>query len=604
MTQVTRNEKLHDILKNNFGHQTFRLEQLNIINSVLDGKDCLAIMPTGGGKSFCYQIPAIYLDGITIVVSPLISLMHDQVMNLAQLGIEGVFLNSSQDYQQKKSARDKITQGKAKLVYLSPEAILSQEMLEFLAAQQISLIAIDEAHCVSQWGHEFRKDYTRLGELKLIFGHVPLLALTATADSNTRLDICQQLKLNNPNQFVCSFDRPNIKYLIHERTDELKQIHEFIKNTHPHDTGIVYCLARKKVDKVAKELSQLGFKAIPYHAGLSKEQREKNQQLFNTEDQIIVVATIAFGMGIDRPDVRFVAHLDLPKSIEGYYQETGRAGRDGRPASAWMIYGLEDVVKLSRMLENTDASEHYKKQARSKLDSMLSLCETAQCRRQHLLSYFGQDSGSHCENCDTCMVPVITWDATQDAQKLLSTIYKTSQIYGANHLIDILRGSKNSKVMEKNHHLLSVYGIGKDKSKNHWNLIIRQLLNKNYLAITNWEYRSFGLTAKSREILAGSIQLNLRKQAELKEPANKFKSSSKALSTSRPELFEQLRALRRQLADKQQVPPFVIFNDKSLQEMCLFMPQNKDQFLMINGVGNSKLEKYGELFMREIQMHL
>jgi len=370
--------------------------QEKIINSIIDGSDVLAIMPTGGGKSLCYQIPALYLEGITIVISPLISLMQDQVMNLKESGVEAVYLNSSLSFKETHLAKEEILSGNVKLLYLSPEGILSPQMLNFLEKLDISLIAIDEAHCVSQWGHEFRKDYMRLGELRDLFPHIPMMALTATADLKTRNDISRQLQLKNPQIFISSFDRPNIKYIIHDRKDEIKQLQEFIKINHPKDTGIVYCLSRKKVEKVTESLKKLGHPAVSYHAGLSTEERSHNQDRFNKDERIIVVATIAFGMGIDRPDVRFVAHLDLPKSVEGYYQETGRAGRDGKPSSAFMIYGLQDVVKLSQMLENTEASETYKKMARLKLDSMLALCEAATCRRHFLLNYFrgvGSDLG-------------------------------------------------------------------------------------------------------------------------------------------------------------------------------------------------------------------
>ena len=383
-----RNAKLHDILKQTFGHTEFRFDQLEIINAVLDGHDALAIMPTGAGKSICYQLPALFSEGITLVVSPLISLMNDQVVSLHESGVPACFINSMQTIKQRQAAEESILSGEVKLVYVSPEGLLSGYLLDFFRALKIALIAIDEAHCVSQWGHEFRRDYTRLDQLKDVFPDTPMLGLTATADSRTRADIATQLRMHDPKIFVSSFDRPNIKYSIYERGNEIKQLHDFITINHPNDTGIVYCLSRKKVEKVAQELLMRGHNAVPYHAGLPTADRQQAQDAFNRETNIIIVATIAFGMGIDRPDVRFVAHMDLPKSIEGYYQETGRAGRDGRPSNAWMIYGLQDVIKLSRMLETTDASEAYKKVARHKLNAMLTLCETTLCRRQYILNYF------------------------------------------------------------------------------------------------------------------------------------------------------------------------------------------------------------------------
>jgi ATP-dependent DNA helicase RecQ len=598
-----RDTKLHKILKDTFGYTSFRFEQHQIINSVLDGKDTLAIMPTGGGKSLCYQIPALYSDGITLVISPLISLMQDQVMNLKEIGVKAVFLNSSLSYQEMHKTKDKILKGKVKLVYVSPEGILSPHLMEFFEKLEVSLIAIDEAHCVSQWGHEFRKDYTRLGELKLRFPNVPVVALTATADSKTRFDIADQLKMNNPEIFVSSFDRPNIKYVILERSDELKQLDEFIKAHHASDTGIVYCLSRDKVERTAKALKKLGYPAVAYHAGLSQEVRTKNQERFNQDDRIIVVATIAFGMGIDRPDVRFVAHLDLPKSIESYYQETGRAGRDGKASTAWMIYGLQDVVKLSHMLETTDADESYKKVARHKLDSMLALCEAANCRRKYLLQYFGEVGQESCGYCDSCIEPPVLWDATKDAQKIMSTIYRTQQTFGAGHVIDVIRGSKNAKIAERKHDELSVYGIGKDKPKEHWNSVLRQLLNLNYVAIKSWEYRSLCLTSKSLEILQGKTSLQLRKQELVLKKKDKKENRSRDVHHDRNDLFEDLKALRNKLAKEKNLPSYIVFNDKSLHDMCNLLPRNESEFLLVHGVGQNKLENYGSVFLNLIKEH-
>lgn len=594
---MNRTQKLQDILKNTFGYQAFRFDQEQIINAVLDGEDVLAIMPTGGGKSVCYQLPALYLEGVTLVISPLISLMQDQVANLKETGVASVFLNSSLSYKETHEAKQKITNGEVKLVYVSPEGILSPALNSFFEDINISLIAVDEAHCVSQWGHEFRKDYMRLGELRLRFPSIPMMALTATADEKTRSDICQQLRMREAKIFVSSFDRPNINYAILDRHDEIKQLTEFIRREHPDDTGIVYCLSRDKVEKVASALKKLGFPAVPYHAGLSQEVRSLNLSLFNTEEKIIVVATIAFGMGIDRPDVRFVAHLDLPKSIESYYQETGRAGRDGKPSSAWMIYGLPDVVKLSQMLETTEAQEHYKKMARQKLDSMLALCESTSCRRHFLLGYFGEEGGVSCGNCDTCLHPPVLMDATIDAQKMLSTIYRTGETFGAGHVIDVLRGSLNAKVSERGHQELSVFGIGKDKPKEYWNSVLRQLLNLNFVRIKSWEYRSLALTEKSRGILSKEVTFNLRKQEYKKEKAPK---KSLEASHGQDELFGALKKLRNEIARQKNLPTYIVFNDKSLHDMCALLPRNEEEFLLVHGVGQSKLERYGAEFLAVI----
>lgn len=533
------------------------------------------------------------------MVSPLISLMHDQVINLGENGVEACFLNSNQNASERRVAEERILTGEIKLVYVSPEGLLSGYLGNFLQKIEISLIAIDEAHCVSQWGHEFRKDYTRLGELKDIFPGIPVLALTATADARTREDIARQLRMSDPNIFVSSFDRPNIKYSICERKNDIVQLDRFIKDFHENETGIVYCLSRKKVEKTALELGKLGHKTVCYHAGLGAEERRRSQEAFNREESIVVVATIAFGMGIDRPDVRFVAHLDLPKSIESYYQETGRAGRDGRPSDAWMVYGLQDVIKLSHMLETTNAGETYKKVARYKLDSMLSLCETGQCRRKTLLSYFEEELTEDCGNCDSCLVPDESWDAMVDAQKVLSVIYKTGQVFGAGHIVDVLRKSKNAKIVERGHDKLSVYGIGMEKSKNYWNVVIRQLLNMKYIAIKNWEYRNLCLTPESRGLLKGEVSFMIRETKENK--IAKKRSTSKITAThGREELFEELRNLRRELAEEKNVPPYVIFGDKSLHDMCQLMPRTRSEFLMVNGVGESKNENYGEIFLQKI----
>jgi len=596
-------EQAKEVLSESFGHKEFRLNQSHIIKSILSKKDTLAIMPTGGGKSICYQIPALILEGVCLIISPLISLMEDQVKNLASSGIDACYLNSSLDSIEKEKMMKKIRDGGSKLLYISPEGIFSHSLREFLSHLNISFIAIDEAHCVSQWGHEFRNDYRRLSELKEMFSNPPVLALTATADSRTRSDICKQLQMIDAQSFISSFDRPNIKYIIEERRDEIKQVNDFINNHHKQETGIIYCLSRKKVERVANELNKMGYHSFAYHAGMSSEDRSRVQSYFNTDEGVIIVATIAFGMGIDRPDVRFVIHLDLPKSIEGYYQETGRAGRDGSISSAYMLYGLQDIIKLSQMLELTQAGEEYKRVARKKLDAVLNLSETLECRRKVLLDYF-EEKVSDCGNCDTCLNPAKQIDALTDAQKMLSCIYRTNQMFGSSYVIDVLRGSKNARLLQNQHDKLSVYGIGKDKQKTYWNRIIRHLLNREYLRIKDWEYRSLALTKKSNEILKGEASFFIREQKISNQIIKKSRSSGFQLDESKQDLFNELKALRLKIAKEKEVPPYFIFGDKSLIDMCHLMPRNKDDFLMVNGVGQTKCDAYYKDFTRIITQFL
>lgn len=596
-------DQILSTLKSTFGFESLRLQQENIIHSVLSGKDTLGVMPTGGGKSLCYQLPAMVMGKLAVVISPLISLMEDQVANLENLGITSAYINSSLDQEERKNVEERLKSGEIKVLFMAPEGILNAYTLVFLRKLNVGLIAIDEAHCVSQWGHEFRFDYTRLNELRTYFPEIPFLALTATADEQTRKDICKQLELKDPQTFISGFDRENIKYMIEERIDEISQLQKFIENSHPDDTGIVYCLSRNKVERVAEKLKSLGFNAHPYHAGMTTSQRSKVQKKFKSQDGIIVVATIAFGMGIDRPDVRFVAHLDLPKSIEGYYQETGRAGRDGEKANAWMIYGFQDVVKHNKMLELTDAEERYKQITRNKLDSMLALCETSICRRKYLLSYFGESLEEDCGNCDTCLNPVETYDGTVDAQKLLSAVYRTGQMYGSGHIIDVLRGSKSAKIMSLKQNELSVYGIGADKSKQEWNSILRQLLNQNFLFIKNYEYRTLALTEEARQVFRGELTLDLRKMRNKSITSKSSKTKTGAdISTEHgnEELFENLRSIRKKIAEDKGIPPYMVFADKSLHDMCNLLPQDKSTMLLVHGLGESKYEKFGQEFLAEI----
>lgn len=603
MVVDTKISELRILLKDKFGHKDFRLEQENILTSILGGHDTIAVMPTGGGKSICYQLPALYLEGLTVVISPLISLMHDQVLNLEQNGIRGCFLNSSQSYEEKDEVRAAIFSGEVKILYISPEGLVSGVLSSLSDQVKISLIAIDEAHCVSQWGHEFRKDYMELGVLKQMYPDIPVLALTATADEKTRADISVQLKMDNPNIFISSFDRPNISYKITDRVNEVKQLKDFINSEHKEDTGIVYCLSRRKVEKIASELKEAGLNAYAYHAGMDSALRARIQKKFNVEENIIIVATIAFGMGIDKPNVRFVAHLDLPKSLEGYYQETGRAGRDGESASAWMIYGLQDVMKLSQMLENSEAIESYKKVAGVKLDAMLSMCESLTCRRQSLLSYFGEDLTDPCGNCDTCLEPADTFDAVVESQKILSTIWRTGESFGAGYVIDVLRGSENAKVLSRGHDKLSCYGVGTDKPKTFWNTLLRQLLSQDYIKIKNWEYKTLSLTPKSSTILKGEAPFLMR----VKKISNKSlsKRSSKEIEAThgQEDLFEKLRSLRLSIAKENNIPPYLVFSDKSLHDMCQLLPRDKTEFLMVNGVGQSKCEKFGDEFLQIISQN-
>lgn len=592
------------ILQNVFGYDDFRLNQADIINTLVKGGDVLALMPTGGGKSLCYQIPSMVRDGVGIVVSPLIALMQDQVDALQQLGIRAAFLNSTQDYQTQMRIADDVRSGGLDLLYVAPERLLTEKMLGFLDTVELALFAIDEAHCVSQWGHDFRKEYQRLSLLHERFPHVPRIAMTATADQRTRDEIITQLDLHNAAVYINSFDRPNIRYTINEEANGREQLLRFIQREHEGDAGIVYCLSRRKVEDIAEWLCSKGYKALPYHAGLSDTERQQNQQRFLREDGIIIVATIAFGMGIDKPDVRFVAHLNLPKSIESYYQETGRAGRDGQPASAWMSYGLQDVIKLRQMTQESDANEQYKRISHHKLESMLGLCELTNCRRETLLGYFGEDQPRPCGNCDNCLSPPQTWDATEAAQKAISAVYRTGQLFGVNYLVDVLLGKEHERIQQNRHDELQVFGIGGELNTVEWKGLYRQLIALGYLSVDAAGHGSLRLTEPCRPLLRGEMTLSLRKlERPEKSTRGKGSAARQQLRACDNELFEALRSLRLELAEEQAVPPYVIFHDAALIEMARKRPDTPDAMRYISGVGESKLKRYGKAFLRVIEQY-
>ncbi|MFY3772947.1 DNA helicase RecQ [Marinobacter salsuginis] len=591
---------LHEV----FGYESFRPLQGDIIREVSEGRDALVLMPTGGGKSLCYQVPALVRSGTAIVISPLIALMQDQVAALKELGVRAAFLNSTMDFEQARATEYALMTGELDLLYCAPERLIQPRTIELLHDASISLFAIDEAHCVSQWGHDFRSDYLQLSMLAEQFPGVPRIALTATADERTRKEIAERLSLTGARHFVSGFDRPNIQYRIAPKTNANKQLLDFIKAEHEGDCGIVYCLSRNKVDATAKTLAQKGYTALPYHAGLSSEQRAHHQERFLREDGVIIVATIAFGMGIDKPDVRFVAHLDLPKSLEAYYQETGRAGRDGKPSTAWMVYGLQDVIKLRQMLESSQGNDHFKRVERQKLDAMLGLCEVTSCRRQVLLRYFGDELERPCGNCDTCLNPPETWDGTVAVQKALSCVFRTGQRFGVSYLIDVLRGSENERILQAGHHQVSTHGIGTELSANEWKSVFRQLVANGYLRADPEGYGALQLTEECRPLLKGRQTIELRKDPVVKKAAGRA-SGGRSSAPVKDQITDQagwdaLRACRKELADKQGVPPYVIFHDTTLFGMLERKPRTLEELAEVSGVGAAKLEKYGEIFLEAI----
>jgi ATP-dependent DNA helicase RecQ len=584
-----------NVLQTVFGYDGFRGQQEAIISQVLSGKDALVLMPTGGGKSLCYQIPAMLRPGVGVVVSPLIALMKDQVDALLQVGVKAAFLNSSLTGREARDIEDLLLRGDLDLLYVAPERLMTERFLEFLDRIQISLFAIDEAHCVSRWGHDFRPEYLQLSILAERFPQIPRIALTATADDITRKEIVEKLCLQNAQQFISSFDRPNIRYTVVTKQNARQQFAEFYGALHEGDAGIVYCLSRKKVDDTAEWLKKRGVNALPYHAGLETRTRQINQEKFLREEGIIMVATIAFGMGIDKPDVRFVVHLDLPKSIEGYYQETGRAGRDGLPSNAFMTYGLADVMLHRKMLEESRAGEMYKRVENQKLEKLIGFCETARCRRQVLLEYFGE-TVQPCGNCDTCLQPVQTFDATVQAQKFLSTAVRTQQRFGAGHLIDILLGKMTPRVSELNHHTLTTFGIGQEMNEKQWRGVVRQLVGSGYLTTDEDGYGSLKLTPKSASVLKGQERLEFRQDITLKTE-RKQRPVQVELQGVDAELFVALRTLRAEIAREQNVPAFVIFHDSTLRQMATDKPRSLATFAKISGVGKQKLSSYGQAFV-------
>jgi ATP-dependent DNA helicase RecQ len=562
------------------------------------GGDALVLMPTGGGKSLCYQLPALLREGTALVISPLIALMQDQVAALRQLGVRAAFLNSTLDARAAAAAERALRAGELDLLYVAPERLVMPRMLDLLEQSRIALFAIDEAHCVSQWGHDFRPEYLQLCLLHERFPSVPRIALTATADQQTRAEIIQRLALADARTFVSSFDRPNIRYTIVDKQDARQQLLRFIREAHAGAAGIVYCLSRKKVEDTAAWLEGQGVTALPYHAGMDVATRTLNQARFQREEGIVMVATIAFGMGIDKPDVRFVAHLDLPKSIEGYYQETGRAGRDGAPADAWMAYGLADVVQQRRMIDQSEGSEDYRRVSFAKLEALLGLCETAGCRRVRLLDYFGEAS-TPCGNCDTCLEPPQTWDATEAARKAMSCIFRTGQRFGSRHLIDVLRGQNTDRVAQWGHHDLSVFGIGADIEEAAWRDVFRQLVTLGFVRPDHAAFGALRLTDSSRPVLKGEQRIDMRRMAPRKGKSATIrrKAPIQGVSDADATLLERLRAWRGEQAREQSVPAYVIFHDATLSAIASSRPRDMGELSTIHGIGAKKLERYGPSLM-------
>lgn len=594
-----------EILQTIYGYDQFRGQQQAIVETVIRGEDALVLMPTGGGKSLCYQIPSLARKGTGVVISPLIALMQDQVDALQALDLNAAFINSSMDARAINHTENALLSGELDMLYLAPERLLMPSMLDLLDRTEIALFAIDEAHCVSQWGHDFRREYMGLSLLAERYPHVPRVALTATADERTREEIAHNLCLTQAARFVSSFDRPNIRYTLGEPTNAREAMLDFLDTHHTGDAGIVYCLSRKKVEQTAEWLNKNGRVAVPYHAGLSALEREHNQKRFLREDGLIVVATIAFGMGIDKPDVRFVVHLNLPKSVEAYYQETGRAGRDGLASNAWMAYGLQDVINLRSMMAQSDADEKHKRVENQKLETMLGLAEMTGCRRRALLSYFGDSLAEDCGNCDNCLNPPETWDATEAARKALSCVYRTGQRFGVTYLVDVLLGKTSERIQRFGHDQQSTFGIGMELTANEWRNIFRQLIAKGLLAVDVDGHGSVHLTEDSRPVLRGEQSLQLRRMTSSKSSAKSAgrKKTPVSIDERDQPLWNALRELRKELSELAGVPAYIVFNDSTLADMIAIKPRTEDEMAMVSGVGQHKLAQYGSEFLGVIRHH-
>ena len=592
------------ILKKYFGYDTFREHQLEVIQKLIGGKDAFVLMPTGIGKSICYQIPSIIRHGVGLVISPLIALMQDQVEALRQNGVSAEFLNSSLAQEESRLVEKRVMSGRADILYVAPERLLSESFQQLLQKFSIALFAIDEAHCVSQWGHDFRPEYLRISEVTDRFANVPRVALTATADAATRRDILNKLKLRHAAQFISSFDRANICYRVQLKRKDKQQLHNFILNEHSGEPGIVYVRTRNRADQIAAWLQQQGMTALSYHAGLDPHTRTTRQQRFLQDDSLIIVATIAFGMGIDKPDVRFVAHLDLPASMEAYYQETGRAGRDGQPADAWMVYSLADVVAMRKLLDQSEGDAAFKRIQQQKLEALLGYCEAVECRREVLLGYFAEKYPAPCQTCDNCTQTVETWDGTVAAQKALSCVYRTGQRFGAAYLTDILVGNPNRRILRLRHDRLKTFGVGSELSPKEWRSVYRQLLAAGMLSVNIGKISGYRFTEKSWPVLRSERKVRFRKDPHLVREKKAIKTSTRSgpdcLDNDARQLFEKLRRLRLDLSKKLGVPPYVIFHDRTLTEMAVFKPNSRGELLQINGVGEQKAERFGDVFLNAI----